>query len=148
VRIIRKFDEFLSEEIARKQAPDNSRANFLVKESEKSHIFLKKLVNDYKITNENANSIVRLCYDILMEMIRAAMLRKGFSSSGKGAHEAEVSYARNMGFSENDIMFIDQLRYFRNGIVYYGKALDAEYAIEVFDFLEKAYPKLKKTVQK
>jgi hypothetical protein len=144
MRAIRRFDEFLSDGTVKKQAPDNSRANFLIKESEKSYLFLKTLVKDYKITDDNANSIVRLCYDILMEMIRAAMLVKGFSSSGQGAHEAEVSYMRNLGFSELDLQFADRLRYFRNGIVYYGKVLDAEYAKQVFEFLEKTYPKLKK----
>lgn len=80
-------------------------------------------------------------------MIRAAMLIKGFSCSGQGAHEAEVSYMRNLGFSEHDLQFTDQLRYFRNGIVYYGKILDREYAKQVFEFLEKTCPKLKKMTE-
>ncbi len=40
MRAIRRFDEFLSDGIAKKQAPDISRANFLSKESEKSYLFL------------------------------------------------------------------------------------------------------------
>jgi hypothetical protein len=142
-KIVKKFEEFLEEGIAKKQAPDASRARFLAQESEKSHAFLKKIICDYGITDENANTVIRLCYDIIMEMIRAIMLKKGFNSSGQGAHEAEVSFMRNLGFAEIDIQFVDQLRYFRNGIVYYGKVPDAEYAIKVSAFLEKAYPKLK-----
>ena len=143
MRIVRKFEMFISEGIVKKQFPDISRANFLSKESERSHKFLKKIITDYSPTDENANSIVRLCYDILMELIRAVMLKNGFNSSGQGAHEAEVSYLRELRFNESDVMFADQLRYFRNGIVYYGKILDAEYAKQVIDFLEKMYPELK-----
>src|SRR3989344_9049551 len=137
MRSIRQFEEFIKEGTVKKQMPDNSRANFLIKESEKSNSFLKRLVADYGVTDDNANSVIRICYDIFMELIRAAMLRNGFNSSGKGAHEAEVAYMRDIKFSENDIKFADQLRYFRNGIVYYGKIMDAEYAKKVVNFLNE-----------
>lgn len=143
MRAVRNFEMFISEGIVKKQAPDISRANFLSQESDRSYKFLKKIINDYGHTDENANSIIRLCYDVLMELIRAIMLKNGFNSSGKGAHEAEVSYLRESEFNETDVMFADQLRYFRNGIVYYGKILDAEYAKQVIGFLEKTYPELK-----
>ena len=44
------------------------------------------------IDDDNANSIVKDCYDIIMELIRAKLLLDGYSSSGQFAHEAEVSY--------------------------------------------------------
>ena len=56
------------------------------------------------------------------------MLLEGYNASGLGAHEAEVSYLRVLGFSENDVQFADQLRFFRNGMLYYGTMLDKEYA--------------------
>ena len=55
-------------------------------------------------------------YDILIELIRAKMLKDGFKAHGEGAHEAEVSYMRKIGFNELDISFMNELRYFRNGI--------------------------------
>jgi len=148
MRAIRQFEEFIKEGTVKKQMPDNSRANFLIKESEKSNSFLKRLIADYEVTDDNANSIIRICYDIFMELIRASMLKNGFNSQGKGAHEAEVSYMRNLQFSENYIRFADQMRYFRNGIVYYGKIMDAEYAKRVVNFLNKTYPKLKESAEK
>src|SRR3989344_1041809 len=148
MRSIRQFEEFIKEGTVKKQMPDNSRANFLIKESEKSNSFLKRLIADYEVTDDNANSIIRICYDIFMELIRASMLKNGFNSQGKGAHEAEVSYMRNLQFSENYIRFADQMRYFRNGIVYYGKIMDAEYAKRVVNFLNKTYPKLKESAEK
>ena len=71
---------------------------------------------------------------------------EGFCAGGQGAHEAEVSYLRELGFDEKDIKFADQLRYFRNGILYYGTVLDAEYALKVIEFTKRIYPKLKEFV--
>jgi hypothetical protein len=41
---------------------------------------------------------------------------------------------------------MNSLRYFRNGILYYGERFDAEYAKKVLGFLEKVYPRLKKMI--
>ena len=79
------------------------------------------------------------CYDILLFLIRAKLYAEGYSSIGQGAHEAEVSYVRNLGIHEKDVQFLDQLRYFRNGILYYGKRLDAEYAEKVITFTKRIY---------
>ena len=81
-----------------------------------------------------------------MEMVRAKMLVDGFSASGQGAHEAEVSYLREIGFSENSVQFANQLRYLRNGMLYYGKILDKEYAEKVMRFINETYPKLMKMI--
>ena len=138
------FEEYVSEGIVKKQYPDISRANFLIKESEKSYSSLMKIIKAMGIDDDNANTIIKTAYDIILELIRAEMLKFGYSSSGAGAHEAEVSFTRNLKLSENEVQFLDRLRYFRNSIIYYGKLLDKEYAKSVVDFLNKVYPKLKK----
>jgi len=79
-----------------------------------------------------------------MELIRAKMFADGFSTTGKGAHEAEVSYLAKIGFKTNDVEFANELRYFRNGIMYYGKKFDKIYATKVMKFLKIIYPLLKK----
>ena len=83
-----------------------------------------------------------------MELIRAKLLTEGYSSSGQYAHEAEVSYLQVLKFQEKDIVFLNELRYFRNSVTYYGKILDKEYAQKVFDFMNEIYPKLKKCLNK
>jgi hypothetical protein len=50
----------------------------------------------------------------------------------------------NLGFNERDVEFLDQIRYFRNGMLYYGTILDAEYAKKVFDFMGRVIEELKK----
>ena len=144
MRAIKQFEEFLREGIVRKQMPNKSRAEFLIKESGNNYNFLLELIDKIEIGNNNANTIVKICYDILMELIRAKMLLNGFNASGLGAHEAEVSYLRTLGFDENDVQFANQLRFFRNGMLYHGTILDKEYAEKVIDFVKKMYQKLRK----
>jgi hypothetical protein len=146
MRAIKAFDEFLKDGTVKRQKPDKSRAEFLIKEAEQDYSFLLKLIKRIGINDENANSIVKLCYDIIMELIRAKMLLDGFKASGVGAHEAEISYLRNLGFNEKDIQLADQLRYIRNGMLYYGTIIDKESAESTFNFLKNIYPKLKKLV--
>jgi uncharacterized protein (UPF0332 family) len=101
------------------------------------------MVKKVGIDNSNANTFIKNAYDPMMELVRAILLTKGFNSSGSYAHEAEVAYLRELKFSEAEVQFANQLRYFRNGITYYGTKLDAEYAKKVLDFVRKIYPKLR-----
>ena len=148
MRAIKSFDEFIKSGVAKKQSADKSRAEFLMKEAETSIEGLNERVKIMGIDNKNANSIIKDCYDILMELIRAKMLLGGYNAIGQGSHEAEVSYLRRLGFNENDVQFVDQMRFFRNGILYYGTILDKEYAEKVIKFSEKIYLKLKNLLKK
>ena len=147
MRGIRKFDEFIKENIVKKQGIDKSRAEFLVKESENSYNSLLEMVQKIALADSNANMFVKSCYDILMELIRAKMLLEGYNASGFGAHEAEISYMRVLGFDEKDVQFADQLRFFRNGMLYYGTILDRVYAEKVIEFTRRMYTKLKEMVK-
>ena len=142
MRAISNFEEFIRNGIVKKQHSDVSRSKFLKEESIKSYLFLQKKVKVFGITNDSSNDIIKSCYDVIMELTRAKMLLKGYNASGQGAHEAEVSYLRNLGFSEKEVQFVNQLRYFRNGMLYYGTSLDAEYAHEVIKFTKKIYEEL------
>ena len=139
---VRNFSEFVKENIVKKQHPDLSRAIFLLKESEKAHQFIMNAIKKIGVDDNSANSIIKLSYDAIMDLIRAEMLTHGYNAVGQGAHQAEVAYLREIGFNENDIQFADQLRYFRNAVIYYGKILDKEYAEKVLDFMDKSYPRL------
>lgn len=144
---IRSFDDFIRYGVVKRQSPDKSRAEFLIKESEQDYSFLLELMKHFEITEKNANNFVKSCYDILMEAIRARLLLDGYNASGISAHEAEVSYMRTLSFAEKDVQFADQLRYFRNGMLYYGAIMDKEYAEKVVGFLNDIYPKLKEMSQ-
>jgi hypothetical protein len=142
MRSLRLFEEYLEIGIVKKQKPDNSRAKSLIEESKSSYIILKNIVSMIKDIDKSSNYIIKNAYDIIMELIRAIMLKDGYNASGFGAHEAEVAYLRVLKFRENEIQFVNQLRYFRNGILYYGKEFDKEYADKVMIFLNKIFVEL------
>jgi|SRR3989338_7757228 len=148
MRAIKKFGEFIKDKIVKRQSIDKSRAEFLVKESHNSYNNLLEKIQKIELSDNNANDFVKSCYDIIMEIIRAKMLLEGYNASGFGAHEAEVSYMRILGFYENDVQFADQIRFFRNGMLYYGTILDKEYAEKVIDFTKRIYHKLRQTIKK
>jgi len=143
---IKDFDEFVRENIVKKQSPDKMRAEFLIKESENSYDNLLWLIKNLKLDDKSANIFIKSCYDVLMELLRAKMLLAGYNASGFGAHEAEVAYIRVLGFNENDVQFANQLRFFRNGMLYYGTRLDKVYAEKVIEFTKRMYLKLKELI--
>lgn len=137
MRPIRKFEEYIEENIVKFQSPDKARASNLKNESEQAEIFLKEIIEKVGIKDQNANTIIKIAYDIIMERIRAEMLIKGYNATGQGAHEAEVAYLRELNFQEKQIQFCDQLRYFRNGIMCYGKSYNKEYAEKTINILKE-----------
>jgi len=145
---MKSFDELIKLGVVKKQSPNKSRAEFLVKESEQNYSFLLDLLEKIKLDEKNANNFIKPCYDILMEIIRAKMLLEGYDASGLGAHEAEVCYLGILGFKEQDIKFLNQIRFFRNGMLYYGTILDKEYAEKVIEFTKRNYLKLRGLVKK
>lgn len=148
MRLPKEFEYYLEKGIIRKSNPDKPRAEFLIEESEVSLEGLKERVKIIGINNKNANSIIKDCYDIILELIRARLLLKGYSSSGSYAHEGEISYLKKLEFSENEISFLNGLKYYRNSVTYYGKILDKEYADKVLNFLNKIYNRLKINLNK
>ena len=114
------FEEYLKEGIVKKQRPDVSRAKFLIEEANKSFLGLKQRIEKIGINELNASSIVKDSHDIILELIRAKMLLGGFSASGTHAHESEVAYMDKLGFSKTEIEFMNEIRYLRNGVLYYG----------------------------
>jgi len=143
MKSLKDFDEFLKNGVVKKQFPDKIRARDLVDQADKIYKAVIEIVDKIGINEFNSNIIIKESYDSIMALIRAKLFLSGFGSSGIGAHEAEVAYLRKLGFSEFDVQFVNQLRYFRNGIMYYGKKFDKEYAEKVFIFLKKISEKLR-----
>ncbi|HNZ51906.1 MAG: hypothetical protein BWY36_00593 [Candidatus Diapherotrites archaeon ADurb.Bin253] len=142
--VIKIFEEFLKEGIVKKISIDKNRANNIYLESGRKFKLLQKKIDKLGVDDESANDYIEDCYNILIFLIRAKMLEEGYSSSGQGAHEAEVSYSRKLKFNESDIELLDKLRHFRNGILYYGKRFDKEYAEKIIEFTKKKFKLLNK----
>lgn len=143
MKALQKFEQFWAEGVVKRITPNRGRAMSLVAESERRMLSLREKLEKLGLKDENANDYVEYCYDTIMPLVRAKLYLEGYSATGQGAHEAEVSYLRLLGFSEKEVHFLDELRFFRNGILYYGNSFDAEYAKKVVDFTKKIFPKLK-----
>ncbi|MEK6843955.1 MAG: hypothetical protein AABX83_00865 [Nanoarchaeota archaeon] len=141
---MKEFREFIDNGIITKISQNKSRAKALFEESERKNKTLKLIMEKIGLTDDNANDIVEHGYDIIMNVLRAKLYLDGFKAYGEGAHEAEVSYLKELGFSDTDTDFLNNLRYYRNGIKYYGKRFEQSYADDVLDFLERIIPKLNK----
>jgi hypothetical protein len=142
---LKSFELFVREGVVKKQSPDAERASSLIKEAEDKKSFFDRVIKTFSIKNTNSNYILETSYDILIELVRAKLFLEGFNSSN--SHEAEVSYMRNLNFNEEEVQFMNSLRYYRNGIKYYGRVFDKEYALKVYEFLIKLYPKIKKVLK-
>ena len=141
------FNYYLNEKIVKKQSPNIPRAEFLIRETQKSLIGLKNRIEKLGIDEFNANSIIKDIHDIIIEKIRAKLFLEGYNATGNFAHEAEVAYMRNLGFSDFEISFVNELRQARNGINYYGKIYEKDYAKSCFNFLIQLNPKLDKLMK-
>lgn len=138
---LRGFDEFLRDGTVKKQSPNRNRAESLIREAESKRLFMETVLKNTPKEKIYPNFIIESCYDIVLERVRARMLLEGYSSD---SHEAEVSYMRELGFPEFDVRLVNELRYFRNGIKYYGRILDREYSQKMLEFMKRIYPKLEK----
>ncbi len=144
---MKAFQEYIEEGVMIRISANPARAKSLLLESERKMLSLKERLDKIGIKNENANDYVEYCYDLIMHLVRAKLYLEGYYARGQGAHEAEVSYLQVLEFREEEIRFMDQMRFFRNGILYYGTLLDAEYAEKVISFTKKIYPKLKELLK-
>jgi hypothetical protein len=138
----KNFEEYVKSGVIKKSSPDIRRADFLVQETLKALAGLNERLELVDINENNANSVIKDCHDILLELVRAKLLMSGYNSSGQFSHEAEVAYLIVLGFPETDVAFMNDLRYYRNGALYYGKTSNAEYASKVVAFTKKMQPKL------
>lgn len=143
---IKKFEEFIKLGIVKKQLPNKARALSIIEEVKRKKQYLEISIKSIPKENLNANVIIDQCYDILIEIIRAKLYIEGYNIGN--SHEAEVSYLRLLKFSESEVRFMDELRYYRNGTKYYGTILDIKYAEQTVTFMKKMYPKLLKTLDK
>lgn len=139
------FEEFVKRGTVTKQMPNNSRASSLLREAEKKKAFLEIALKNISSQQMDTNFIVDYCYDTILELLRAKLFSDGFNAGT--SHEAEVSYLRVLGFPEPQVIFLNEMRYFRNGTKYYGTILMMDYALKVLDFMNKIYPRLKELAQ-
>ena len=60
-------------------------------------------------------------YDIIHEIMESLTLKEGIKIKGKGAHQELIDYiSKQYKFTEQERIFLQQIRDYRNGISYEG----------------------------
>jgi hypothetical protein len=137
---MKSFKEFINDKIIKKQNPKPARAKDLLNETAKRYAFLKTIQDK----EEFANYLTENAYDVIRELIEAKLYLDGYKS---GSHEATISYLKEIGYSDTDVIFLDTVRNVRNGIKYYGEISSLNFSHQVLDFLEKIYQELRQKVE-
>jgi len=137
---MREFKEYLASGIVKKRAKNEARAKSLLDAAEKRKNVMEKYL---PLNGETSVKIIEECYDVIRELLEAKLINEGYKTY---SHEAAVSYLKVLGFSQDKIIFLDELRKVRNGTKYYGEQTDEEYARKVKEFLSDNYTKLRSAV--
>ena len=137
---MKSFEQYLEEGTIKVIQKNIKRAKSLILEANRKLLSLNEKISKIGVKDHNANDYLEHCYDIIMFLIRAELYEEGYTS--QGSHEAEVSYLIKLGFKEKEVEFIDQVRYYRNRILYYGKRFDSEYALKVIKKTKEIYEKM------
>ena len=81
-------------------------------------------------------------YDSIHELLEAITLQEGIKIKGEGAHQELIDYVvEKYSFSENERIFLQQMREYRNKISYEGFTIDPE-------FMERNDAKIKAILKK
>lgn len=115
-----KFNDFLSQGLARKMKKDENLARSLFTTAKKDLIFLERT----KIDEFSSRKIVSGYYDVLRNLLEAIAVLNGFKIY---SHEAFTYYLKEIGEETISIKF-DRLRKIRNKINYYGQMISIKEA--------------------
>ena len=81
-------------------------------------------------------------YDSIHELLEALTLQEGIKVKGEGAHQELIDYVvKKYSFPENERIFLQQIREYRNKISYEGFMIDPE-------FMERNDAKIKVILKK
>jgi len=137
--MIKEFEYYLDNTLAKKASPDKGEAEALINKAEGRLKFSIKI----RELNENTSPyIFEDIYECLREASQSLMSLKGYKPY---SHEALISFLKEFfGFSETDMNSLNRYRILRNKTVYRGERVSVETCKEAMNFLQSFLPKLKK----
>ena len=135
--MIKPFEYYLKENLARKSFPNISMAKSLLLKSE---IRLKRVKNE-KINDENSSIVFEDIYKIIRESSQSLMEIKGFKPY---SHEALVSFLKEFRLvSDEKTAIMDNYRILRNNSVYKAEKISLQKCIEALEFSKTLLPEIK-----
>ncbi len=128
-----------------KVTPDKEKAKSILKMVDTTIEMIKVI----DITKFSSN-ITKEYYDVIRELISVVLLLDGYKTYGEGAHKKLIEYlqTKNIGFSEYEILLIDDLRITRNKVAYDGFFVERDYIERKIRAIQKIIAKLKDIIKK
>jgi len=128
-----------------KVTPDKEKAKSILKMVDTTIEMIKGI----DITKFSSN-IAKEYYDVIRELISVVLLLDGYKTYGEGAHKKLIEYlqTKNIGFSEYEILLIDDLRITRNKVAYDGFFVEKDYIERKIKDIQKMIAKLKDIIKK
>lgn len=81
-------------------------------------------------TSKYPSNTLKDYYDIIHELMEAISLTKGIKFKGDGAHQELIEYiVKEYNFSEQERIFLQQIRDYRNRISYEGFMINENFII-------------------
>lgn len=141
--MIREFQYYLDNNLAKKMSPDKGEAEALINKAEGR---LKFSIKTRELNENTAPYIFEDIYECLREAAQSLMSLKGYKPY---SHEALISFLKEFfDFSESDIDSMNRYRILRNKTVYRGEKISAETCREALKFLLEFLPKLRREFHK
>lgn len=128
-----------------KVTPDKEKAKSILKMVDTTIEMIKVI----DITKFSSN-ITKEYYDVIRELISVILLLDGYKTYGEGAHKKLIEYlqTKNVGFTEYEILLIDDLRITRNKVAYDGFFVERDYIERKIRDIQKIIVKLKDIIKK
>jgi len=127
-----------------KTMPDKEKVKSILNLSNEREKFVHSIDHEKFSTNAAENY-----YEIIKELASALLLSNGLKSVGEYAHKDLIDYLINYKeFSEQEIIFINDLRIKRNNSSYEGKKIEPVYLINNKKKILEIIEKLKATIKK
>jgi len=81
-------------------------------------------------TSKYPSNTLKDYYDVIHELMEAISLTKGIKFKGEGAHQELIEYiVKEYNFSEQERIFLQQIRDYRNRISYEGFMINENFII-------------------
>lgn len=101
--MVLKFSFYLEKGFVKKVQRDIKRKDALLNMARKRILYSQKI--------DDPNFKLEFLYEALIEYIEGIMSEKGYKSY---SHEADISFLRELGFKESEILKLDEIRKLRH----------------------------------
>lgn len=128
-----------------KATPDKEKTKSILKMADTTIEMIKSI--DIEKFSSN---VTKEYYDVLRELMSAVLLLDGYKTYGEGAHKKLIEYlqTKKLGFTEYEILLIDDIRITRNKVAYDGFFVEKEYIERKIGDIQKIIAKLKSIIKK